>query len=522
MASTAKVKRTKVGTGTSQSRVCKARFVSVPGVNEDELPGLEHPSKQLVEDPFLGIGGYGAAIPIPPYSLEQLVLLAEQHPVHAAALEQKAIDAVGSGPQLVPVGDNADEKQRDVIKEWLTELVDQQTLVELVHQMQLDYETVGWGMLEVSRDAKGVARQLHHVPAHTVRAHRDNRRYVQIRQNKQAWFKRWGVGLEDVNILLATGRKAPENTAFEKIANELLVFVKPSRRSTWYGIPTYIAGIGYISMALAARDYNIKFFSNAREPRYIIFVEGMDASGVEAALDDLEMSLKTQHKDPHRNMIFPLTGGAKARIERVTAVQNDMHFMRLMEAADRNILASHRMPPDRLGTVMRGMLGGNVAANINRIYKDAVVVPAQLVLKDRLNRFLRVEWARLHGKDEGRGEELQWEIDFEALDISDEAVDVTNVTLQLKNNVITLNEGRERLGYSSRDDMDVTLAEFLEAKGLKITASASPAQELVDQFGRTLMAINDRLDSFDQTLTDVLIDGEGAAVHNDQVEREDR
>ena len=97
--------------------------------------------------------------------------------------------------------------------------------------------------------------------------------------------------------------------------------------------------------------------------------------------------------------------------------------------------------------------------------------------------------------------------------------------LKVKGNLITMNEGRELLGYPPRDDMDVTLAEFLEEKGLKISASASPVDELVDQFGRTLTAINDRLDSFDQTLTDVLIDGEGAAVHNDQVEptkQEDR
>ncbi|KKL86290.1 hypothetical protein LCGC14_1946230, partial [marine sediment metagenome] len=441
--------------GAQVSRICKARFIPISS-EDSELSEISFPSKQLSEDPFLSIGGYGVAITKPPYSMEQLVLLAEQHPVHAAALEQKAIDAVGRGPQLVPIGDDANDEQRTEIEEWLDSLAEQQTLVELVHQMQLDYETVGWGLLEVVRDNRGVVRRIHHVPAHTVRAHRDNRRYVQIRQGRQAWFKRWGVGLEDINILLANGRKAPEGTAFERIANELLIFVKPSRRSTWYGIPTYIAGVGYITMALSARDYNIKFFSNAREPRYILIVSGMDAEGVEDTLDDLERSLSTQHKDPHRNLILPLTGGTTAKVERITAVQNDMHFMRLMEAADRNILASHRMPPDRLGTVMRGMLGGNVAANINRIYKDAVVMPAQAVLDDRLNRFLKAEFGR--SKDgKPREAELQWKLEFESLDISDETMDVSNMLGQIKGNLITLNEGREKLGYPARDDMNVTL-----------------------------------------------------------------
>ena len=508
-----------------KSRAYKARVVSSAPTGADDLPLTDFPSKQLLEDPFVGLTGYGTAIPTPPYSMEQLVLLAEQHPVHAAALEQKAIDAVGRGPQLVPIVDNASEEQLAEIEGWLESLTEQQTMVELIQAMWLDYETVGWGMLEVVRDMPGVVRRIVHVPAHTVRAHRDNRRFVQIRQGRRAWFKRWGSGLGDIEILIANGRKAPEGTSFEKTANELLAFVKPSRRSTWYGIPTYVAGIGYISMALAARDYNIKFFSNAREPRWILIVSGLDDQDIENTLDELEVSLKTQHIDPHRNLILPLTGGTTARIERMTAVQNDMHFMKLMEAGDRNILASHRMPPDRLGTVMRGMLGGNAAANINRIYKDAVVVPAQTILADRLNRFLRVEYARFKSKGKIVDPDkfkLDWEFKFEALDISDETMDVNNVLAQIAKNMITLNEGREQLGYTPRDDMDVTLGEYLQDKGLSIAASAAVSEPVgqMDAWGRVLVAIEDRLETMDNTIQDIVIDGEKAGEYNEHIVKE--
>jgi PBSX family phage portal protein len=505
------------GKGAGRSRIWKARSIGIGGgvmLDEKGMPVNPFPSQQLLEDPFAGQAGYGGTgnIRQPPYSLEQMVMLAEQEPVHAAALEQKTVDIIADGIHLEPRDDDTDapaEQEADIMG-WLDDLCEQMTVVELLNAVWLDFETVGWAFIEIARDVKGVVQRVYHIPAHTVRPHSDGKRYVQIRQGRQVWFKRWGVGLEEVPILASNGNPAPESTSFEKLANEVLVFVKPSRRSTWFGIPTYVAGMGYITLSLAARDYNIKFFSNAREPRYMIVVSGLDEDEVEGYLDDLEESLSTQHVDPHRNLILPATGNTQVKLERLTMVQNDMHFTKLLESTDKNILVAHRMPPDRLGTVMRGTLGGNVSQAVNKIYKSAVVRPGQTIAADRLDRFVSTEYARYKGMNDPAG--VMWEVSLEDLDLSDEELEVDTTLNKVKTNLITLNEGRAELGWDENEAFaEMTLSEYLVnigASGQVVQAALAATPDTSQS--RTNAAILQQLEALDATVRDIMIDGPDA------------
>jgi len=379
-----------------RTKLAKALWFGNDGSKVAAWPDDDVRSKQLTEDPFANVAAYGTMVCTPPYSMEQLVLLAESHPVHAAALEQKAMDVIASGVQLEPTEDDAAEEHKDAIMAWLNGLATDATFIEILNAMWLDYETVGWGVLEIGRDPSGVVKKMWHVPAHTVRAHQDNKRYAQMSHGKIVWFKRWNAMTE--NILTSDGRVAWEGVGHDKLANEFLVFRKPSRRSTWYGIPTYIAALGHITLAIAARDFNIKFFSNAREPRHMIVISGVHEEKVDALLEDLGEELKTQHgagTDPHRNLLLALSGGqVDVVIKSMALPQNDLHFTRLLELTDRNILIAHRMPPDRLGFTTRGSLGGSVTADIIFAYKNGVIAPGQAVLADRLNRFLNEEYPR--------------------------------------------------------------------------------------------------------------------------------
>lgn len=474
----------------------------------DPKDELENLSKQLPEDPFSGITGYGGAIRMPVYSFEQLVLLAEAHPVHGAALEQKTLDIVSGGPYLIPEDDEASEEQRDEILGWLESLTDDQTLAEVLTIAELDHQTLGWGALEASRDPQDKVRKLFHVPGHTLRAHQDKLRVVQTRQGRFAWFKRWGVDPEgELKLLVATGRKAPEGTSLDKVANELLMFVQPSRRSAWYGVPNYVSALGHIALAVAARDYNIKFFQNSREPKMIYIVEGLDPAKMETMMDELQLTLRTQHKEPHRDLLLPLSGSGKLRLERVTAIQNDLHFTKLMEVTERDILIAHRVPPDRIGSVVRGVLGGNVAANINRIYKDAVVTPGQAVLLHRLNRFLKAEYARFADIEP---EAVRWRLALRNLDLSDEMLDTNIVTSKVKHNLLTLNEGREALGLERREEFgDQTLSEYLfQFGGAAMQASIDGLSAPAAGGARALAAVVERMDELDAQIEELLVTGQ--------------
>ena len=452
------------------------RVMKVFGFSPNALSSED--SKQLTEDPFTYDSN---GLVEPPFSLERLVMLAESHPTHSASLEQKALDVIGNGLNWSPIDDEeeADVKERTALADWWMDLADGFEMVEVLYSTVLDFETLAWAFLEITRKTTGEVAKIHPVPAHTIRSHRDGVRFCQQRGGKTVWFKRWGV-LND--YLAESGDPVPPDFPDRtRLANELLVFRRPSRRSTWYGIPSYISAVGHIALAVSSRDYNILFFNNAREPRHVFTLEGLEEDII-PHLTEIIDEMKEGLKDPHRNLIIPLTGNAKLQIQSLGKMMNDAHFQKLSESSDQEILMSHRMPPDRIGHPSRGPLGGSAALITNRIYKDGVVSKTQAVFEHRLRRFVETEYPPLRSKlkmpkyDVGspyvyvvpRGDyKLNWKPDLDELDISDEHLDVSTVMALIKDDAITINEGRSKLKMKPLQKFRKDIEEFcrdLEAK----------------------------------------------------------
>ena len=407
----------------------------------------EFPSKQI-DDQFSGVPSYGELIKPPPYSFEQLISLSESHPTHAAALEQKAADVIADGFHVslrkeYESDANIDTDEAKNVIEWWEGLFDEFTSTETLLAMWEDYEITGWGLLEVVRDVDNVVRRLIHIPSYTMRVTEDGYRFVQIRDGQTVWFKRWGLG-KDFQIMANSGRKAAENAKFENLANEVLVFRKPSRVSHWYGTPMYISSMGFILLALAARNFNIRFFENFREPRHLIMVSGLEQD-VDTVMREMVDTWQQQLKDnPHSNVILPIHGtDVEIQIEQMATDQNDFHFTEMLELADTEIMISHRMPPDRLGVVKRGLLGGDVTHMMNQIYKSGVVDRSQSLLETRLQKFVEAEFAG--------GERMKHHVDFMDLDIADFEMDVEQATSLVGDNMITINEGRVIIGREPSD-----------------------------------------------------------------------
>ena len=425
----------------------------------------EYPSKQLT-DPFETYSGYGTAVKEPPYSLDQLAALAEMHPTHAAALEQKTADIIASGFRMgyrreytgiVAADEDTEVDKAKEVEDWWHGLFSRFTSIETLTSMWLDYETIGQGYLEVARDLEGNVRQLYHVPSHTMRSADDGTRFVQIRDGQVVWFKLYGID-PSYQIMASTGRKAPSNAKPDNMANEVIEFRKPSRSSFWYSPPTYVSSLGFILLAVAARDYNLKFFQNFREPRHVIFVSGLNED-VDTVVTELRSTWEKALRDnPHSNIILPIVGEADVQVEEMTKEMSEAYFADLIELADTEILVSHRMPPDRLGAVKRGLLGGDASLELNQIYKQAVVDRGQAILESRLQQFVDAEFP---------GEALtSYRVDFEDLDVADMEVDTDQATNLAGDNLITINEARMQIGrrpldkFRSEEGEDLTILEY--------------------------------------------------------------
>jgi capsid portal protein len=230
------------------------------------------------------------------------------------------------------------------------------------------------------------------------------------------------------------------NTDPKYKANELLVFKKTSRRSTYYGIPTWVAAVGWLMLGIAARDYNILFFKNHREPRWAIILSNLE--GGEDLDVELQRALKTDHKSPHRNLMIPIEGPGKIDFQKLSEDQNDGSFQKLLALCQEAIMVAHRMPPDRIGLGRSGALAGSVAGVINRVYKEGVIIPAQEMLEHRINSFLRKEIAM----------DDKFIFRFAELDLTEEAQDLDAAVQAFSAGLTKLNEGRAKLGLPPVDD----------------------------------------------------------------------
>lgn len=456
--------------GRTPGRITKVMIVDKSG---DPIAATGATSAQTPDDPFT-YGGT-AGLQEPPYNPDQLLSLAEQHSTHGAALEQKTMDVAATGWDWVKLREDAAEDEKSSLDAWLVGLADPQrdeSTGEILLAAWLDVETLGYGGIELARDTQGKVQKWYSMPTHTWRFNHDGIRIAQGKHTKRTWYKRWLPG--DRRVVdreygdLYAGRaefeeRTQRNRSTDKPGNELLVLRKPSRRQSWYGVPGYVSALGWIFLSLAARDDNIHFFNNRREPRWAIILENIedDDGKVERALKD---AFSSQLNKPHRNIFIPVEGDGKIHFQKMTEDAKDISFEKLQERAGSEILLAHRIPPDRLGSVRVGPLGGNVAMAASRVYKEGVVTTSQSLLAERINRFIAAESGI---------EKPGWAWIPRPLDITEEAQDAQVVSALWTSNLIKLNEARLMLKQPALAD-DVGGKFFYELAG-NTAAGASAA-----------------------------------------------
>lgn len=456
-------------------------------------------SQQMIADPFITAYRHSGLLE-PPFSLEQLVNLAEKHPTHSSALEQKSADIVGTGWEWVrgkEIDNAADQeklkKERDELDNWFKSLGDGGTSDETTHEVLLrafnDVETLGQGCIELARDPGGKLRYWYSMPAHTVRFHRDNIRMAQIKNEKRHWFKRWYPN-DDTEVDRVTGKVYEKGGCPPgRRANEIFVIRRPSRRSSFYGQPLYVSATGWIMLSIAARDDNIFFFENRREPRWAIILENVeDDPEIE---NRLRRALQVDLKKPHQNLLIPLSGPAKITFQKLGENNGDMSWMNLQDRADAAILIAHRIPGERLGLVRVGALGGSVVADTSRVYKESLVQTSQTLLAIRINKLLQ---------EEGPQRKPSWDWRPEKLDLTEEEAVQDNASRGFTAGIFNLNEARERVGEEPLPPDDDRGGKFLWELNPQAQAAAQAAGGAPGDAG-SMQGAQDRLS---QQLDDLL------------------
>jgi PBSX family phage portal protein len=336
--------------------------VSFFGGREEEREKTEGKSQQIFSDPFeeMASGEYL----IPPTNPTTWAAAMEQNTRLNKCVKTFARNTVGLGWEIVPIISVNEQTPKGIREQIQTETIRLTRLftkpnrkmpfTKVMELMKVDEEATGNGFLEIVRNNAGQIEQIWHIPATTVRVRNPKRvpwmepdghpGYIQIRGQIKRYFKEFG----DATVINAkTGEKASGALPIQERATEIIHFLVYAPRSTWYGIPRYIAASPAIAGNRLAALRNVRFFENDAVPRLIITVTGGGLT--QASVKSIENFIRRGGKgveNAHRIMVLQTerrrigTADSKAGINVVpltVGTQDDASFMQYRVANDEEV-----------------------------------------------------------------------------------------------------------------------------------------------------------------------------------------
>ena len=399
------------------------------------------------EDRYNAINGYGLLnVAEPPYNLNELGMFYDSSPTNHAAVVAKVSNVVGLGydfetsPAAIDKLQNLDSEDAKVkmnkkidrtkteLARWLDSLNDEETFQQVMQKVSTDYEVFGNGYIEIGRTVTGEIGYLGHVPAVTVRRRRKKDGYVQVVGQFITFFNNFGSD-------------GPSPITSDERPNELIHLSKYSPRSTFYGVPDSVAASTSIVGDSLAAQYNLKFFDNSATPRYIVTLTGgrLSRRAEQKLFEFLQSNLRG---NPHRTLFIPLPNDPQGnkvelKLERVDAEMADGSWEAYRERNKQDILSAHSVPLSRIGGTNEGAVASSLSAD--RMFKEQVVVPTQAVFEKAINKIIKEKTDIVI-------------FNLNELTLTDELAESQIIERLLRNQAITINEARERLGLPAHPE----------------------------------------------------------------------
>ena len=341
-----------------------------------------------------------------PFEAANLLELKDNCSFFDSCVKQIAKDVVGQGWKLeLREGkkDAPQEKER-ILKFIATSAGDRDvTFEETLERGIIDWGCIGWWGWEVGRaskgNKKGEVNGFWHVPAQTFFVHQNHDKYAQVRGDKKAWFKRFGI---EADISLADGKPitAEQETAVKddpeaakKLvrANELIYYRNYYPQSDYYGAPNILSGIGAVMGLIGTRDYNLAFFENYGIPAGLIVLKGQwDKETAKQISDFIDVEIKGSD-NAHKTMCIHPSKDSTFEYIKLGIEIKEGSFKLYRKGLQEEILVCYKMPPYRIGVAEVGALGGSTASEATKIYAQSVVAPLEEVVERLVTEKLFVQ-----------------------------------------------------------------------------------------------------------------------------------
>lgn len=330
---------------------------------------------------------------LPSIDMAYLAKLYEISTPNYAAINAKASNIVGLGYRLEPSDMAIDklesakteeqlqgirkkiEKGRREVNRLLEELNYEDTFLEILLKVWVDYEATGNGYIEIGRTANGTIGYVGHIPSPSIRIRRLRDGYIQLVNGRAVFFRNF------------KDKKTKDPINNDARPNEIIHIKKYTPTTTFYGIPDALPAKSAIAGDEFSARFNLDYFEHKAVPRYVIIVKGATLSA-EAEKTIHEFFVNNLKGKNHRSIYIPLPSDSadskvEFKMEPVEAGIQDSSFTTYRDANRTEILMAHRVPISKVGQPA----GVNLAAarDADKSFKEQVTRPEQDRLEKRIN-----------------------------------------------------------------------------------------------------------------------------------------
>lgn len=381
-------------------------------------------SRQITAiDEFTGfvVAGNGAQLLPTPYNVQKLFEYREQSNMLAQCIDAYVTNIVLTGWETGPVYRDrpatADESHE--LQSFIDHPNVDQSLVAVLEETVRDRETVGFGFIEVIRDASGRISLLRHAPAKytritgkheqevliryeilrgrrvtVVQEYKKFRRFVQVVNGEYRWFKEYG---DPRRMNYKTGfYKGEEQYEEGADATEIVHLKLPSTEV--YGVPRWINQIPSIIGSREAEEVNMRYFQDNTVPPMLLMVG--NGRLTQASYNHLTQTLNQNgigQQRQHKILLLEAVGEGDSldgksnnidlKVEKLTdARQSDGLFRDYDSANMGKVRSSFRLPPVLVG--MSQDVNFATATTSVFVAESQVFAPERSKLDETLNRLL--------------------------------------------------------------------------------------------------------------------------------------
>lgn len=340
-----------------------------------------------------------------------LAEIKRQSPTHRAILGQKKILSIGK--QF--------HSENEMVQRFIDDVNQGESMREVYGRIMDDYYSFGNAFMQIVRYEGGI--NLYHIDATKCRISK-NQEHVYIHPN----WEKYGTTKEDTVIV-------PIYPKFEK--NTAIIHFKDYEPTfNYYGLPDFVASLEWLKIDWELQSYNHSKFKNNFTPSAIVEINGdMGEEEAETLVKDAQK--RWTGKGNNSKILFLVKNGDTSPAN-VTVLSDtaDGSFMDLQRLTSQNIITSHRWQPAMSGIVSSGKLSstGNEIRVAWEMVMGTVIKDVEELLFNKIKQVIK---------------------ETSSLDIDDFQIiyepPVSYVSDIVPNQILTINEQREMLGFESTE-----------------------------------------------------------------------